>query len=100
MVKNLPVNTGDVGSVPELEDPLEKEMATHSNILCLGNPMDRGSWRATYSPWGWVRVEHNLATKQQKQLDQNLKTVTPDLSLRRFGRDVGAEGRLKLGESG
>ena len=28
------------------EDPLEKEMATHSS-LCLGNPMDRRAWRAT-----------------------------------------------------
>ena len=27
------------------EDPLEKEMATHSNS-CLGNPMDRGAWWA------------------------------------------------------
>ena len=26
------------------EDPLEKEMATHSNYSCLGNPMDRGAW--------------------------------------------------------
>ena len=29
------------------EDPLEKEMATHSSYSCLGNPMDRGAWRAT-----------------------------------------------------
>ena len=31
------------------EDPLEEEMATHSKILAweLGNPMDRGAWRAT-----------------------------------------------------
>ena len=29
------------------EDPLEKEMATHSSILALENPMDRGAWRAT-----------------------------------------------------
>ena len=29
------------------EDPLEKEMATHSSILDLGNPMDRGAWWAT-----------------------------------------------------
>ena len=29
------------------EDPLEKEIATHSSISCLGNPMDRGAWRAT-----------------------------------------------------
>ena len=35
-VKNLPVNagdTGDVSSIPGQEDPLEKEMATHSSIL-------------------------------------------------------------------
>ena len=29
------------------EDSLEKEMATHSNILAWRNPMDRGAWRAT-----------------------------------------------------
>ena len=30
------------------EDPLEKEMASHSRILSsLGNPMDRGAWPAT-----------------------------------------------------
>ena len=27
------------------EDSLEKEMATHSNILVLKNPMDRGTWQ-------------------------------------------------------
>ena len=26
---------------------LEKEMATHSRILALEYPMDRGAWRAT-----------------------------------------------------
>ena len=31
--KESACNTGDVGSIPELEDPLEKEMATHSSIL-------------------------------------------------------------------
>ena len=29
------------------EDPLEKEMAVHSSILCLENPMDWGAWQAT-----------------------------------------------------
>ena len=28
------------------EDPLEEEMATHSNILVQKNPMDREAWRA------------------------------------------------------
>ena len=36
VVKNPPANagdTGDAGSIPGSEDPLEKEMATHSSIL-------------------------------------------------------------------
>ena len=37
------------------EDPLEKEMATHSSIL-VGNPTDRGAWRSQ-------RVGHDLVTK-------------------------------------
>ena len=28
------------------EDPLEKGMATHSDILAWRTPMDRGAWRA------------------------------------------------------
>ena len=34
------------------EDPLEEEMAIHSSILAWKNSMDRGAWKATYSPWG------------------------------------------------
>ena len=30
-----------------LEDPLEEEMTTPSSILCLENPMERGTWWAT-----------------------------------------------------
>ena len=33
MVKNPPANAGDVGLIPESEDPLEEEMATPSGIL-------------------------------------------------------------------
>ena len=35
--------------VPSLdrEDLLEKETATHSSILAMGNPMDRGAWYVT-----------------------------------------------------
>ena len=31
-------NAGDLGSIPGLEDSLEKEVATHSNILAWRNP--------------------------------------------------------------
>ena len=43
------------------EDPLEKEMATHSSYFCLENPMDRGAWQPTVR--GVTRVRHNLAAK-------------------------------------
>ena len=33
MVKNSPANAGDTDLIPGLEDPLEKEMASHSSIL-------------------------------------------------------------------
>ena len=38
VVKNLPASAGDTGSIPGQEDPLEKEMATHSNILAWKIP--------------------------------------------------------------
>ena len=48
LVKNLPaMQETQVQSLGQ-EDPLEKEMATHSSILAWRiNPMDRGAWRAT-----------------------------------------------------
>ena len=33
VVKNSPANAGNEGSIPGLEDSLEKEMATHSSIV-------------------------------------------------------------------
>ena len=33
VVKNIPANAGDVGSIPGLGNHLEKEMTTHSNSL-------------------------------------------------------------------
>ena len=38
VVKNLPANEGDTGSTPGWEDPLEKEMTTHSNTFALKIP--------------------------------------------------------------
>ena len=57
------------------EDPLEKEMVTHSSIL---------GWE---SPWteepgglhsmGSQRVRHSLATKQQKSSNSREETAVP-----------------------
>ena len=49
--------------VPSLgqEDPLEKEMATHSS-MDRRNPMDRGAWRATVH--GVAKSQKQLSTAQ------------------------------------
>ena len=61
MAKNLP-------AMPEMwvralgqEDPLEKEMATHSSILAWESQRQRSL--AGYSPCGCKRVGLDLATK-------------------------------------
>ena len=46
MVKNLPTMQETWLQSLGPEDPLEKEMATHSSS-CLENPMEREAWWAT-----------------------------------------------------
>ena len=50
MVKNLPANVGDPGSIPGLGGPLEKGMATHSSTLAWKSHGQRSL--VGYSPWG------------------------------------------------
>ena len=47
------------------EEPLEKEMATHSSILAWEIPWTEhpALLQEGYSPWGHKRVRHDLATK-------------------------------------
>ena len=45
VVKNPPAKQETCVQSLGREDSLEKEMATPSSILCLGNPMDRGAWQ-------------------------------------------------------
>ena len=47
------------------EDPLEKEMATHSSMLAGKSHRQRNL--AGCTPWGRKRVRHDLATKQQQK---------------------------------
>ena len=46
MVKNLPAMQETWVRSLGWEDPLEKGMATHSNVLAWRIPMDRGAWWA------------------------------------------------------
>ena len=56
-VKNQPANAGDVGQ----EDPLKKEMATHSSIIAWGIPWTEEP--GGRQSMGSQRVGHDSATK-------------------------------------
>ena len=49
------------------KDPLEKEMAIHSQYSCLENLTDRGAWQTTVH--GVTRVRHDLVTKPPPQVE-------------------------------
>ena len=62
MVKNLPANAGDIRDVfyvPGSGRSPEERNGNPLQYSCLGNPMDRGAWKATV---------HGVA-KSQTQLD-------------------------------
>ena len=63
VVKNMPANAGDAGSIPGLRRSPGEGHGNPLQYSCLENTtVDRGAWRA---PWGQERVNHDLATKQQ-----------------------------------
>ena len=67
LVKNPPTNAGDarnVGSIPGLRRFPEGGNGNPLQYSCLGNPKDRGAWRATVL--GSQRVRHALMIKRQQ----------------------------------
>ena len=61
---------GDLGLIPGLEDPLEKEMATHSSILAWEIPWTDES--GGLQSMGSQRVRHNLTTKSPPLFNINI----------------------------
>ena len=47
VVKNLPANAEDVGSIPGLGRSPGKGNGSAHQYSCPENPMDRGAWQAT-----------------------------------------------------
>ena len=76
MVKNLPemqktaCNARDAVSITCLGRSPAEGNGNPLQYSCLGNPMDRGAWRA--NPRGLQRVRHDLATEQQHNRDKHL----------------------------
>ena len=61
MVKNLPANAGDLGSVPGSGRSPGKGNGDPFQYSCLESPVDREAWWATLH--GFARVRHDLTTK-------------------------------------
>ena len=66
MVKNLPANVGDVGSIPESGRSLGEGNGNPFQYSCLEKSMDRGAWQATVRG---VTKELDMT----EQLNNNLK---------------------------
>ena len=69
MVKILPVQSKGQ------EDPLEKEIATHSRIFAWEIPWTRSL--VAYCPWGCRESRYDWATEQQWSLDHSLVSLPP-----------------------
>ena len=66
--KESACNAGDLGLIPGSlgqQDPLKKEMATHSSILAWETPWRKEPGRL--QSMGSQRVRQDLATKQQPE---------------------------------
>ena len=63
MVKNLPANAGDLGSIPGSGISPGGGNGNPLQYSCLENPMDRGAWQATQS-MGLQRVGYDWAHRQ------------------------------------
>ena len=63
VVKDLPANAVDSGSVSGLEKSSEEGNGNPLQYSCLGNPRDRGHWWATVH-----RVTKESDTTKQQQL--------------------------------
>ena len=65
LVKNPPANAGDTSSIPDQEDSLEEDTATHSSLLAWQTP-----WTGEpdgLQSIGSQRVKHNRATEHKNE---------------------------------
>ena len=67
MVKNLPANGGEKGSIPWLGRSTGEGNGNPLQYFCLEYPVDRGAW--------WVTV-HGVSKSRDmtEQLNKNMKT--------------------------
>ena len=91
VVKNLPVNSGDVGWIPGSGRFLGEGNGNPLQYSCLVNPRDKRTWQTTVQ-WDLKRVRHDLVTKQQRTTSTSkilaLKNHPSDLNVYSFPSSV------------
>ena len=70
MLKNWPSNAGDAGSISGSGRSPEEENGHPLQYSCLGNPVDRGTWRATVHG-----LSESYTTDVTKQQDPFLELI-------------------------
>ena len=77
MVKNLPANAGDLGSIPGLGRSPGQGNDNPLQYSCLENPMNRGAWwaavRGVAKSWTGLKDFHsrNISRKKKKKITKN-----------------------------
>ena len=72
MVKSLPADAGDMGSISVSGRSPGEGNGDPLQYSCLGNPMDRGAWRATV---------HEVAKSRAQMNDFHFSSLPKSLSL-------------------
>ena len=70
VVKNLPANAGDVGSIPGSDRCPGEGNGYPLQYSCLENPMDREAWQAT------VHGGHKDSDTTETQLNMSTSTTS------------------------
>ena len=82
MIKNPPAMQETWVRCPGLEEPLEEGMATHSSVVALRIPVDRGAWRAAVH--GVAKCWTRLSTGQHRLKPTETQNNWADLKAEYF----------------
>ena len=75
MVKNLPATVGDMGLIPGLKRSPGGGNDNPLQYSCLENPIDRGAWWATYSPWGHKESDRSEYTLRHSFMGEDFRQL-------------------------
>ena len=93
VVKNLPANATDMDSISRSQSSPREGNGYPLQCSCLGNPMDRGAWRATVcgvaksQKWLSNQVSGAVSTEEKKGSEWCRQEVRSQQSWKRWGMD-------------